>query len=165
MLPRNRRLKIEKFIELTNCSFLRIHWRLSTILKTSKKLYEVVLSGMQKYVYSESIFNTLYIEMIRNVKKIFSDKINSTKNALLFLWRALTHPSFTFPLSYFYELKYKVCLSKTVCGIFHFQFRFVFIKVYNFAQQNAWTLWLYNVIIPLKIKTIYNPSTVLFPDL
>ena len=75
--------------------------------------------------------------MIRNVKKIFSDKINGTKNTLLFLWRALTHPSFTFPLSYFYELKYKVCLSKTVCGIFHFQFRFVFIKVYNFAQQNA----------------------------
>ena len=123
------RLKIEKFIELTNCSFLRIHWRLSTILRTSKKLYEVVLSGMYKYVYSGSIFNTLYIEMIRNVKKIFSDKINGTKNALLFLWRALTHLSFTFPLSYFYELKYKVCLSKTECGSFHFQFRFVFIKV------------------------------------
>ena len=29
----------------------------------------------------------------------------------------------------------KVWLSKTVCGIFHFWFRFVFIKVYIFFQQ------------------------------
>ena len=34
----------------------------------------------------------------------------------------------------------EVGLSKTVCGIFHFRFRFVFIKVYIVAQQNAWTL-------------------------
>ena len=31
----------------------------------------------------------------------------------------------------------KVRLSKTVCGIFHFRFPFVFIKVYIFIQQNA----------------------------
>ena len=30
-------------------------------------------------------------------------------------------------------------LSKTVCGIFHFRFRLVFIKIYIFVQQNAWT--------------------------
>ena len=47
---------------------------------------------------------------------------------------------FTFNLQFLYELKHKVRLSKTVCGIFHFQFNFVFIKVYIFVQQNAWTL-------------------------
>ena len=39
-----------------------------------------------------------------------------------------------------YQLKHKVHLSKTVSGIFHFRFRFVFIKVYIFVQQNSWTL-------------------------
>ena len=50
--------------------------------------------------------------------KIFpSDKINSTN-----------------------EMKHKVDLSKTVCGIFDFRSRFFFIKVLIFVQQNAWTL-------------------------
>ena len=60
-----------------------------------------------------------------------------------FLFRELQLDSFTFDLRFLYELKHKVRLSKTVCGIFHFQFRFVFIiKVYIFVQQNAWNLWL-----------------------
>ena len=57
-----------------------------------------------------------------------------------FLLRAATHHSFTFNLEFLYELKQKVRLSKTVCGIFHSRFRFVFIKVYIFVQQNAWVL-------------------------
>ena len=68
-------------------------------------------------------------------KKIASDKINGAKNALFFLWRAATHHSFTFNLQFLYELKHKVRLSKTACGISHFRFRFVFIKVYIFVQQ------------------------------
>ena len=35
------------------------------------------------------------------------------------------------------ELKPKVHHSKSVCGIFHFQFRLVFVKVYIFVQQKA----------------------------
>ena len=35
---------------------------LSTILKTRKKVYEVGFFDMKKYEYSESVFNTLYIE-------------------------------------------------------------------------------------------------------
>ena len=62
------------------------------------------------------------------LKKIPSDKINGTKNALFFLSRAPTHHSFTFNLQFLYELKHKVRLSKTVCGIFHLRFRSVFIK-------------------------------------
>ena len=76
------------------------------------------------------------------LKKIFADKINGTKNALLFLSRAPIHNSFTFNLWFLYELKHKACLSKPGSGIFHFRFCFVFVKVYIFAQQNVKTLWL-----------------------
>ena len=73
------------------------------------------------------------------LKKIPSDKISGTKNALSFLSQAPTHHKFTFDLRFLYELKRKVRLSKTLCGIFSFRFRFAFIKVYIFVQQNAWT--------------------------
>ena len=71
------------------------------------------------------------------LKKIRSDKINGTKNALFFLSRAPTHHSFTFNLQFLYELKHKVRFSKSVCKIFHIRFRSVFIKVWIFVQQNA----------------------------
>ena len=74
------------------------------------------------------------------LKKFPLDKISGTKNALFFLSWALTHHSFTFNFQFLYEVKHKARLSKTVCGIFYFLFRFVFIKVYTFVQQNAWTL-------------------------
>ena len=73
------------------------------------------------------------------LKNIPSDKINDTKNALFFLSRAPTHHCFTFNLR-LYQLKHKVCLSKTVCGILHFRFSSVFIKVYIFVQENTWTI-------------------------
>ena len=68
------------------------------------------------------------------LKQFSSNKINGTENALFFLSRAPTHHSFTFNLGFLYELKHKVCLPKTVCGIFHFRTSFVFIKVYIFVQ-------------------------------
>ena len=74
------------------------------------------------------------------LKKCSSDKINGTKNALFFPSRAPTHHNFIFNLWFLYELKRKDRLFNSVGGIFHFRFRFVFIKVYIFAQQNAWTL-------------------------
>ena len=46
-----------------------MHSRLSTILKTSKKLYEVMAFDTWKYVYFESAFNTLYIEIKQMFKK------------------------------------------------------------------------------------------------
>ena len=52
------------------------------ILTTSKKVYEVMFFDMQKYVYSESVFNTLYIEIKQMLKEFPSDKISGTKNAL-----------------------------------------------------------------------------------
>ena len=75
------------------------------------------------------------------LKKIPLDKINGTKNVLFFLSRAPTLHSFTFSLQFFYGLKQKAGLSKTVCGIFHFRFSFVFIKAYAFVQQNPYGLF------------------------
>ena len=88
---------------------------------------------------------------------------NKRYKTVLFLLRVPTHHSFTFDLRFLYELKHKVRLSKTVRGIFHFPFRFVSIKVYIFVRQNAWTLWLYNVIIPFKFKIIEKSLIFLLP--
>ena len=79
------------------------------------------------------------------LKKFPSDKIDGTKNAFFFPSRAPTHQSFTLNLLFLYDLNHKVCLSKTVCGISHFRFGFISIKVYVFVQKkkkkkNAWTL-------------------------
>ena len=98
------------------------------------------------------------------LRKILLDKISDTKDTLFLLSRAPTHHSFTFNLRFLYELKQQVCLSKTVCGTFHFWSRSAFIKVYIFVQ-NARTLLLYKVIFPFKIKIIEKPHTVLLPDL
>ena len=68
--------------------------------------------------------------------------INGTKTAIFFLPRALTQHTFTFYSQFLFEIKHKVRLSKTESGIVHFWFCFVFIKVYIFLRQNAWTLWL-----------------------
>ena len=70
-----------------------------------------------------------------------------------------------FNLWFLYDLKHKVRLSKIVGGIFHFRFCFIFIKVYIFVQQKAWTLWDYNIIIPFKIKIIEKPHSLLLLDL
>ena len=77
---------------------------------------------------------TIHWDKTQMLKKIPSDKINSTKNAIFFLSRASTHHSFTFNFRFLYEMEHKVCLSKTVFGIFNFRFRFVFIKVYIFDK-------------------------------
>ena len=62
----------------------------------------------------------------KNKQKISFGQNKRDKNAL-FLW-APTHHSFTFNLRFIYELKHKVPLSKTVCWIYHFWFRLVFVK-------------------------------------
>ena len=100
-----------------------------------------------------------------NVKNISFGLNKRSKICTLFLSRAPTHHSFTFNLQFLYELKHKVFLSKSACGILHFRFRLVFIKVCIFVQQKAWILWLENAIIPFKIKIMEKPLTVLLPEL
>ena len=97
----------------TSCSSLKplahkcalsIHWRLSTILKTAKKVYEKIFL----------ICKSMYVRELQLITVILliSDSYMS--------WRTRF-----------------VSLKLCVCGIFHFQFRFAFIKVYIFVQQNA----------------------------
>ena len=122
---------------------LRIHWRLLKILKTSENVYEVHVYWFRKvYIYWNCIQYITHWDKTQILKKLPSDEINGTKNAVSFLSRSPTHHNFILNLRFSYELKHKVYLSKTVRGIFHFWFFFIFIKVYIFVQQNAWTLQL-----------------------
>ena len=72
--------------------------------------------------------------------KINPDKIKVTKNGLLFLSPAPTHDIFTINSRFLHERKHKFHLSKIVCRIFHFLFGLIFIKVYIFVQQKAYSL-------------------------
>ena len=95
-----------------------------------------VLWYVKVCIFRNCIQYTINWDKTQILKKFLSDKRNVTKNALLFFLWAPTHHSFTFNLQLLYELKRKVCLSKTVCEISHFRFRFVFIKFCIFVQQN-----------------------------
>ena len=75
------------------------------------------------------------------LKKFPSDKINVTRRKFFFLLRAPTHHSITSNSRFLYDLKHKVHLSKRLCDFFYFRFRLIFVKVYIFVQQKAWTLW------------------------
>ena len=110
----------------------KVRWNLSMILKTNKKMYELMFFDIKKYVYSESVFNTC--RKNTNFKKISFGQNKRYKKFPFFLWRTPAQHSFTCNLRFLYELKHKVRLSKTVCGIFHFRFRLLFIKVYIFCS-------------------------------
>ena len=145
---------------------LKIHWRFSTILKTgNKSVWNNVFWYIKVRIFWKCTQYTTHWDKTNMLKKFLSDKFSGTKISLFFFSWAPTYHSFTFNLRFLYELKYKVRFFKTVYGMFSFQFRFVSIKVYIFVQQNAWTPWHLNIIIPSKIKTIEKPHTALLPDL
>ena len=66
---------------------LWIQWRLSTILKTSRKMYEMCFDVSKNTYILKVYLDTIHL-----------DKINGTKNAFFFLSRAPTHHSFTLNL-------------------------------------------------------------------
>ena len=130
-----------------------LSWKRSYILKDTMKAYGNFKNMKQKcmkevmfflyvkvYVFWKLIRYTMHWDKTQMLKKIPSNKINVTKNALFLLSWAPAHHSFTFNSRLLYELKHKVHLPETVCQIFHFRFRLVFIKVHIFVQQKAWTL-------------------------
>ena len=117
---------------------LRIHWRLSAILKTRKKVYEVVLFDMLKYVYSESLFNTLDIEikykhflwtkqMLQKMHSFFFRELQLI-TVLLLIRNSFTSLSLWF------------IFSKLCRGIFRFLVLLVFIKLYISVQEKWWLL-------------------------
>ena len=122
---------------------LRIHWRLSTILETSRRSVWINIFWYVKVcIFLKCIQYTIHWDKEQIFKKSPLDKIGGTKNVLFFLSGDPACHSFTFNLPFLYELKQEVRLSKTVSGNFHFWFHFVFITVHIFVQPNAWTLWL-----------------------
>ena len=110
---------------------LRIHWRLSTILKTSiKSVWSNVFWHVKVYIFSKFVQYTIHWDKTQMLKKFPSDKIDVTKNALSFISRAPTHHRFISNSQFLCELTPKVYISETECEIFRFQFRIIFIKVY-----------------------------------
>ena len=92
--------------------------------KTSQKCMEQFFLIWNAYMFWKFIQYTIHWDKTQMLKKFLSDKISGVKNAHLFLSRGPTHHSFTFNLWLLYDLKHKVHLSLTVCGIFHFRFRY-----------------------------------------
>ena len=109
-------ISAQKFMVKNSINFiLRIHWRLSTILKTSNKcVWSNVFWYAKVCIFWKCIKYTIHWDKTQMLKKFPSDKISDTKIALFFLSRAPTHHSYTFNLRFWYELKHKVRLSKTV---------------------------------------------------
>ena len=124
----------ESFFKIMSDTFylilkVRLHWRLSTILKTSdKNIWSNIFWYVKVCIFWKRIQYTIHWDKTQILKKFCSDKINGTKNALVVLLQAPTHHSSTFNLWFLYELKHKVCLFKYVFGIFHFWFCFVLLK-------------------------------------
>ena len=124
-----------------------------------KTVWSNVFWYVKVSIFWKCIQYTIHWDKTQMLKKFPLNKINGIKNAHFLLSRIPTHHNFIFNLRFLNELKHKVHLSKTVCGIFHFWFHFVFIKVYSIVQQNAWTLLrLKNVIIPFKTKIIESQT-------
>ena len=119
-----------------------------------KTVWSNVFWYVKVSIFWKCIQYTIHWDKTQMLKKFPLNKINGIKNAHFLLSLIPTHHNFIFNLRFLYELKHKVHLSKTVCGIFHLWFHFVFIKVYSIVKQNAWTLRLKNIIIPFKTKII-----------
>ena len=120
----------------------RIHQRLLPILKTSNKsVWSNVFWYVKVCIFWKCIRYAIHWDKTQLLKKFPLGKISGAKIPSFFS-RAPSHHCFSFNLWFLHELKHKVRLSKTVCGIFQFRFRFAFIKVYIFVQQKTCTLWL-----------------------
>ena len=95
-----------------------------------------------------------------NVKKFPSDKINVTKNAFFFLSRAPTNHSLTFNSPFFFELKHKVHLPKSVRGIF-FHFQFCLFSFCSIKSMDFLNLKRHN---SFQNEVTEKPHTNLLPD-
>ena len=116
---------------------------------------------MWKYVYSESIFNTLYIEIKHKSLKTL-DKINSTKMPSFF-FRELQH-SFTFN-SRFYMSWSKRLVSLKLCVGFSIFDSVSFLLKFLVLFHRMQGLFDFKTSIPFKFKIMEKPHTVLLSDL
>ena len=112
---------------------LRIHWRLLKILKTSENVYEVHFYWYIKvYIFWNCIQYITHWDKTQILKKLPSDEINGTKNALSFLSRSPTHHNFILNLRFSYGLNTRFISLKLCVGFFisdsvSFLLKFIFL--------------------------------------
>ena len=139
---------------------LRIHWRISVNLKTSKKCTNVFWY-VKVCILWKCIQYTMHWDKIQMLQKFSSDKISSTK----------------VPSSFFHELQFFIVLFLVGRYYMRWSTRYVSLKpcVRYFVFDSVSfllkimkymdILWLLNVIIFFKIKTIEKTYSFLLPDL
>ena len=91
-------------------------------------------------IFWKCIQDTINWDKKQNVRKISLRQNKRYKKCPLFYFASSNSSQFYFEIAIL--IWAEGSFSKTVYGIFHFWFRFVFIKAYIFIQQNGWTLWL-----------------------
>ena len=136
---------------------LRIHWRLSVILKTSKKVFFWYLKLNIFWKHIQYIIHWAKTQMLQ---KFPSGKRNGTKYALVFLPRAPSHHSFTFNFWFLYEPKHKVRLRGEFSILISFRFYW---SLYFCSTKCTDSLTLKHD--SFQIKTLEKPHTVLLLNL
>ena len=139
-------MKVLIYSTLQMTQLVHFRFKLEIRIKVTLKAFDA-FKNKQKSVWINAflICKSMYILKVYWVhytwhksnilKKFPSEKINVTKNIIFFLSRAPPHQSFTYDSRFLHELKQKVYVSKIVCGIFHFCFRLIFIKIYIFRKN------------------------------
>ena len=121
---------------------LRIHWRLSTILKTTNKsVWSNVFWYVKVCIFWKCIQYIMHWDGTQILKILLWIKWTLQK-MLSFFFREFQLITVLLLICDTYMNWNTSFVSLKLCGIFHFQLRLVFIKVYIFAQQNARTLFL-----------------------
>ena len=116
-----------------------IHWRFSTILKASKKVYEVMFLICKVCISWKYIHYTIHWDKT-SVKEIRSDKISGTKNALITVL-FLICDSYMSWSTRFVSLKLCVGFSFFNSVPFLLKFRFLFKKMHGlFDYKTSWFL-------------------------
>ena len=122
-----------KFFFLNGAEVFKDTLKVFDDFKYKQKCVWNVFWHVKLFIFWKFIQCTIHWDKTQLLKKFSSDKIYGAKTR--------TRLSFTFNSLFLYELKRKDGFCKSVFGIYHFKFCFVFIKVYIFAQQKVLILW------------------------
>ena len=112
---------------------LRIHWRLSTISKTSSKIvWSNAFWYVKVYIFWNCIQYTIHWDKTQMLNIFPSVKRNYTKNALFFLSRAATHHSFALIYDSYMSwstkfVSLKLCVEFSIFDFVSFSLKFIFL--------------------------------------
>ena len=117
------------------------------------------------YIFWKFIQDNIHWDKTQHVKKnSFGLNKRYKKNSFFFHELQLITVLLLIPDSYTNWCTRLISLKLCV-GFSIFDSVSYFFKVYIFFQQKAWTLWLWNVKIPFKIKSIEKSFPVLLQDI